>query len=155
MKITTVSFGLTKNLGNYQSSRLDISAEIEEGQDWKEALRQLKVLVADQIGGVHNDLTSISDHDLNLQGEIKSLLESIESRQQELDLLKNSLQSLDREVQELQQIKEFVDNSIQFFGLSKNPLFGMLKTFNESKEGQQPEQNNLATEEVEDCDPIF
>lgn len=121
MKITTISFGLTKNLGNYQSSRLDISAEIEEGQDWKETLRQLKLLVADQIGGIHNDLTSISDYDLNLQGELKSLLGSIQSRRQEVESFKSELRNLDREVQELQQIKElFVDNSIQFFGLSKN-----------------------------------
>ena len=52
MKITTVSFGLTKNLGNYESARLDITAEIQDGENWEETLEQLKVLVNDKIGGV-------------------------------------------------------------------------------------------------------
>lgn len=52
MKITSISFGLTKNLGNYESSRLDMSVEIQEGEDWEATLEELKALVNDKIGGV-------------------------------------------------------------------------------------------------------
>lgn len=45
----TISYGRTKNLGNYQSERLDITIELEEMDDPVEELEKLKVLVSKQL----------------------------------------------------------------------------------------------------------
>lgn len=41
----TLTYGRTKNLGNYQSERLDVSAELEETDDPVEVLEELKKFV--------------------------------------------------------------------------------------------------------------
>jgi len=42
MKITKVNYGRTINMGNYESVRIDLTADIEEGENWREALETLK-----------------------------------------------------------------------------------------------------------------
>ena len=49
MSIKTISYGQTKNLGNYQSERLDITVELEEGDDAIEKIQEVKVLVMSQL----------------------------------------------------------------------------------------------------------
>lgn len=38
MRVKQVAFGYTKNLGNYQSMRVDAVVEVGEGEDFDEAL---------------------------------------------------------------------------------------------------------------------
>lgn len=45
----TISYGRTKNLGNYESERLDISVELEEMDDPVERLEELRQLVIGQL----------------------------------------------------------------------------------------------------------
>jgi hypothetical protein len=45
----TISYGRTKNLGNYESERLDISIELEEMDDPVEKLDELRQLVMGQL----------------------------------------------------------------------------------------------------------
>jgi len=42
MKITEISYGRTFNLGNYEVSRIDMTAEVLEGEDHSEAMAKLK-----------------------------------------------------------------------------------------------------------------
>lgn len=45
----TISYGRTKNLGNYESERLDISIELEAMDDPVEKLDELRQLVVGQL----------------------------------------------------------------------------------------------------------
>lgn len=41
-KITSVSYGKTINMGNYESVRLDLTARVDDGESWKDVLDELK-----------------------------------------------------------------------------------------------------------------
>jgi hypothetical protein len=49
MQVKTISYGRTKNLGNYQSERLDVTAELSDGEDETTAFEQLKTWVAQRL----------------------------------------------------------------------------------------------------------
>ena len=42
MKFTTITYQAVKNLGNYESERLEASADLEEGEDPKDAALLLR-----------------------------------------------------------------------------------------------------------------
>lgn len=44
-KITTMSYGKTFNLGNYESQRFDVTAELREGEEAGQVMASLEVLV--------------------------------------------------------------------------------------------------------------
>lgn len=50
MQITTISYGKTFNLGQYQSERIDMTATVVEGEDVALALYTLKAEVL-RLGG--------------------------------------------------------------------------------------------------------
>ena len=45
--ITEVSWGKTVNIGNFETVRLDLTARVNEGQDWREVLRAIRHIVRD------------------------------------------------------------------------------------------------------------
>jgi hypothetical protein len=49
MIIKSISYGFTKNLGNYQSERLDITAELDHNDDTGEAIETLKIIVHQEL----------------------------------------------------------------------------------------------------------
>ena len=49
MKITTVTYQRVKNLGNYESKRLEISAELDDADDVTEAITTLKQKVREGL----------------------------------------------------------------------------------------------------------
>ena len=61
MKIKTISYGLTRNLGNYETARLDVSVELEDNDDYEKSFQKLKAMVINQIGGNFHDLESLTD----------------------------------------------------------------------------------------------
>lgn len=40
--ITSVTYGRTINIGNYESVRIDLTAQVKEHDDWHDVLEQLK-----------------------------------------------------------------------------------------------------------------
>ena len=48
MRVKTIAHGKTFNLGNYESRRIDMSAEMDEGEDEQIAMLRLKASV---LGG--------------------------------------------------------------------------------------------------------
>lgn len=52
MNIKSISYGFTKNLGNYQSERLDITIEIQPDDDVAEKVRELKKFVHDSLNKI-------------------------------------------------------------------------------------------------------
>lgn len=53
MKITQVSYGRTFNTGNYTSERIDLVAEVDEGEDWRAVQLALAFEVFRAGGDVH------------------------------------------------------------------------------------------------------
>ena len=48
MNINTVRYGRTFNLGNYESEKIELEAELEEGEVWLDVLEDLKGKVTDR-----------------------------------------------------------------------------------------------------------
>lgn len=48
MKVTTVSYGRTVNLGNFESARLDATAELEPGDTREDVPAQLRAWIDEQ-----------------------------------------------------------------------------------------------------------
>lgn len=42
IKITSVSYGRTLNIGNYETVRLDLTAEVADDQRWIDVLNELR-----------------------------------------------------------------------------------------------------------------
>lgn len=63
MKIKTISYGLTRNLGNFELARLDVQVELEDNDDYEQSFKALKAMVVNQIGGSFrdSDLGSLTD----------------------------------------------------------------------------------------------
>ena len=134
MEIKTISYGLTRNLGNYQSARLDLSAEIKEGENWDNELRQLKILVAEQIGMDNHDLISLSDLDSELKAELLIISGKIADKKQELAELKCEACSLDREIQKLRNFNDLVLSESDSLQHNYSHIF---KTWEEVKHSEE------------------
>lgn len=52
MKIVEISYGVTLNLGNFESARVDATARIEDGEDPPKAFADLKEFVDEEAKGV-------------------------------------------------------------------------------------------------------
>ena len=49
MKITSISYQAVRNLGNYESERLEATADVEEGEDLANAVIKLRQFVHFQL----------------------------------------------------------------------------------------------------------
>lgn len=47
-KITSVSYGKTINIGNYESIRIDLTASVHKMENWQDVLTHLKGLMVDE-----------------------------------------------------------------------------------------------------------
>lgn len=44
-KVCKIAYGVTKNLGSFESARIHLEAEVEDGHDWRDAFQALKAEV--------------------------------------------------------------------------------------------------------------
>ncbi|MCG5060155.1 MAG: hypothetical protein KA714_29565 [Limnoraphis sp. WC205] len=51
MRVKEIEFGLTTNLGNYESAKMSMRVELEEWEDYKQSLAKLKQEVVQLMGG--------------------------------------------------------------------------------------------------------
>ncbi len=49
MKVTTVTYRRIKNLGNYQSETVELTAEVEQGEDYKEVFDKLRQTALEKL----------------------------------------------------------------------------------------------------------
>lgn len=63
MKITKVSYGETINRGNYESTRIGLEAEIQEGENYEEALKELSLMVTIQAKKLKKDDNNFDNDD--------------------------------------------------------------------------------------------
>lgn len=59
--ITEVSWGKTVNIGNFENVRLDLTARVNTGQDWKEVLRAIRHIVRDYETAIREKLKAPAD----------------------------------------------------------------------------------------------
>jgi hypothetical protein len=45
LKITKVNFGKTLNIGDFETVRLDLTAEVAEDENWHDVLQRLRVTI--------------------------------------------------------------------------------------------------------------
>lgn len=72
MKITKISYQAVKNLGNYESERLEAHAEVEEGVDPIEAVGNLRAWVEERIQ-MRENVKSLEDERRDLENQIDRL----------------------------------------------------------------------------------
>jgi hypothetical protein len=109
MIITKLKFGLTKNISNYESARVDLEADIEPWEELEPTMRRLKMLAVDQIGvDSHQEVRSISGEDSELKKELSALLSNVRLKRSKVESLKREALELDQEVQKLIKFKELV-----------------------------------------------
>ena len=82
MKITSVRYGLTANLGNYDSERLDLEAQVEEGEDWEVVLGALKSYAFERvkIDQKHNTALAKVRRTLKQYEDTKQQIKKLESK---------------------------------------------------------------------------
>lgn len=61
MRISTIRYRQSKNLGNYQSAHLEAEAEINPVEDPAEALAVLKQWVIDELEGKRQDREAVEN----------------------------------------------------------------------------------------------
>jgi hypothetical protein len=68
MKITKIRVGALRTGPNFSNNKLDLEAEIEEGEDWKEAEKALRGMCEAQLTGY-----DFANKNTELQGRVQSL----------------------------------------------------------------------------------
>lgn len=72
MIVKSISYQVVKNLGNYESERLEVSADVEEGEKPKDAVMKLRQFVHEEISRAVRakdpDYNPLFDDDLHPDG---------------------------------------------------------------------------------------
>lgn len=70
MRVTTIAIGFTKNLGNYQSERIDLTADISEEDNLDTCVRNLRILCRSYLSA-NPDIEEIKGGDAKRQSQIQ------------------------------------------------------------------------------------
>jgi hypothetical protein len=84
MKLTECSFGLTKNLGNYESVCCDLTAVFDESvETYAEVVDSLRTQVARELD-FHGDYINLCDKVRDKKGELAILVSQVDEYQSKL-----------------------------------------------------------------------
>ncbi|MGK7927936.1 MAG: hypothetical protein AB4290_22310 [Spirulina sp.] len=79
MKITTIRYGYTRNIGNYQNDRLDIEVKIEGWEDPEQTYQFLRQKVRSMLGAeLADECETLNQKRNDLQHEIARLHSNLE-----------------------------------------------------------------------------
>ena len=169
MIITKLKFGLTRNLGNFESARVDLEADIEPWEELEPTMRRLKLLASDQIGiNSFKEIRSISGSDKALKDELIVLLQTVRAKRSEVEELKREILNLDSEIQRLINFKELVetlkpqmeqvtqasDDFYAYMGSTAHNLTSLEMIWNGIVPPQEGEPINSLDSKYVDDDPI-
>jgi hypothetical protein len=91
VKLTQCSFGLTKNLGNYESARIDLTAVFDESvETCAEVVDSLRTQVARELN-FHGDYINLCDKVRDKKSELASLVSQVEDSKTQLDEYQSKL----------------------------------------------------------------
>ena len=85
MAIKNITYQRVINLGNYESKRLELFAEVLEGEDEEEAISRLMEMVERKVR---------EDAATKIEQEIRQLKKGLRELQTEYDMLKNQKENL-------------------------------------------------------------
>jgi hypothetical protein len=85
VKLIQCSFGLTKNLGNYESVRFDLTAVFDESvETYAEVVDSLRTQVARELN-FHGDYVNLCDKVRDKKSELATLVSSVEEYKTQID----------------------------------------------------------------------
>ncbi len=91
MKLIQCSFGLTKNLGNYESVRCDLTAVFDESvETYAEVVDSLRTQVARELN-FHGDSVNLCDKVRDKKSELASLVSQVEEYKTQIDEYQSKL----------------------------------------------------------------
>jgi predicted RNase H-like nuclease (RuvC/YqgF family) len=85
MAIKNITYQRVLNLGNYESKRLELFAEVLEGEDEQEAISRLMEMVERKVR---------EDAAIKFEQEIRQLKKELRELQTEYDMVKNQKENL-------------------------------------------------------------
>ncbi|MEB3278810.1 MAG: hypothetical protein VKK42_07780 [Lyngbya sp.] len=157
MKVKEIEFGVTVNLGDYQSSKLSLKAELEDGEDYMEALASLQKEVIELSGARPWLLKNLPTYKNN-QEVLKTLEEAQEcyqNKREQLDELMHQLRKLEPRLSEAERlIVEF--NNFDSHETTISNLSDLVQKFEKLKKYQEKLQKRETEEANNDPnDPIM
>ncbi|MEA5496396.1 hypothetical protein VB834_19435 [Limnoraphis robusta Tam1] len=108
MKVKEIEFGLTTNLGNYESARMAFRVELEDWEDYKQSLAKLKQEVVQLMGGDTSIMRKLAtdEHTQELVKQIRDVQREYRSKKKELDSLLYDLSQTEDEINRATQLLE-------------------------------------------------
>ncbi|MEA5496201.1 hypothetical protein VB834_05590 [Limnoraphis robusta Tam1] len=108
MKVKEIEFGLTTNLGNYESARMALRVELEDWEDYKQSLAKLKQEVVQLMGGDTSIMRKLAtdEHTQELVKQIRDVQREYRSKKKELDSLLYDLSQTEDEINRATQLLE-------------------------------------------------
>ncbi|MCG5058611.1 MAG: hypothetical protein KA714_11575 [Limnoraphis sp. WC205] len=116
MKHKEIGFGLTINMGNYESVRFDLVAELEDWEDSEESMKALKKRLVEiarvEVNNGESTVIRKLDLDKKYIKEIKEKAREVEEQRRERNELIDQLQSLKFDISDASELlKAFKDLS--------------------------------------------
>ncbi|EAW36916.1 hypothetical protein [Lyngbya sp. PCC 8106] len=108
MKVKEIEFGLTTSLGNYESAKMSLRVELEDGEDYKQSLAKLKQEVVQLMGGDASIMKKLAtdEHTQELVKEIKDVQREYKRKKKELDSLLYELGQTEDEINRVTKLLE-------------------------------------------------
>jgi hypothetical protein len=97
--ITTVSFGVTKNLGNYESLRLDMQAVVRIGESYEDVLDSLRTAVSVEADFHQSDYVDLLQKSRQVKSELASLVAERDRVREEFEKLESIWSFVGSEIQ--------------------------------------------------------
>ena len=147
MKVKEIEFGVTVNLGNYESSKLSIRVEVEEWEDYHQTLTELKKEVIELAGGFEQEQANLlrrvgrrtGNQELKEKAkQVREFGKLILSKEDELEDLTYKLSQVeDRVIWS----KDLLKSIQQFENCSLTEAQKLIKTYEELKAIQNPSED--------------
>jgi hypothetical protein len=97
--ITKVSFGITKNLGNYESLRLDMQAAVRIGESYQDVLNDLRTQVSISADFHQLEYVDLLQKSRQLKSELSSLVSERDRVSEEFKKLESIWSLIGSEIQ--------------------------------------------------------
>ena len=143
MRVKEIEFGLTTNLGNYESAKMSMRVELEEWEDYKQSLAKLKQEVVQLMGGDTSIMRRLAtdEHTQELIKEIRDVQREYKNKKKELDSLLYNLSQTEDEINRATQLLE------KFRAFKDDPNLSevekVVESYERLKNNQlEPEQDN-------------
>lgn len=148
MKVKEIEFGVTVNLGNYDSSKLSIRVELEEWEDYHQTLTQLKERVISSSGASQSEQAHLlrriarSDDNQELKHKAKELRETEKLLRSKEEELKELIYQLDQVEDQVSAVSALLKSIRQFEDCSLTEVQKLIKIYEQFKTLQNSSEDS-------------